>query len=299
MTTIADALASTRKLPDAADNSRLDGERLLAHVLGVSRSALYAHPERPIGDREISEFRRLLKRRGKGEPIAYLLGNAGFMHFQLAVDPCVLIPRPETELLVELALESAPEGNTGPLQIADLGTGSGAIAIALARRKPDWRIHAVDISPQALALARRNARELGARNISFREASWCEGLADSALDMIVANPPYVAVGDPALHPDCAFEPDMALFAGADGLSAIREIINQARRCLKAGGLLLLEHGHDQREPVAGLLSAAGYRDIRHYRDHAGHDRLIHAREGRRPPAKSPGRFCDYASLRAE
>ncbi len=274
MTTIADALASARKSQSTTDCSPLDGERLLAHVLGVTRSALYAHPERPLGDREISEFRRLLQRRGKGEPVAYLLGNAGFMDFQLAVNPCVLIPRPETELLVELTLESAPEGKNGPLQVADLGTGSGAIAIALARAKPDWLIRAVDLSPQALALARRNARELGARNISFREASWCESLADSAYDMIVANPPYVAPGAPALHPDCAFEPDMALFAGADGLSAIRQIINQARRCLKAGGLLLLEHGHDQREPTTELLSAAGYRNIKHYRDHAGHDRII-------------------------
>ena len=276
MTTIADALASVRKAPATTDNSRPDGEVLLAHVLGVSRSVLYAHPERPIGDREISKFRELLQRRGEGEPVAYLLGNTGFMDFQLAVDSSVLIPRPETELLVELALESAPEDETGSLQVADLGTGSGAIAIALARRKPDWLIHAVDASPQALALARHNARELGAHNIRFREASWCGGLADSALGMIVANPPYVAVGDPALHPDCAFEPDVALFAGADGLSAIREIIAQAGRCLKVGGLLLLEHGHDQRELVAGLLSAAGYHDIRHYRDHAGHDRLIRA-----------------------
>ena len=323
MTAISDALSLAHERLAASGSPELDAELLLAEVLGVERGALRARPERLLAAEQLRRFQLLLERRGRGEPVAYLLGRAGFMDFELAVNQSVLIPRPETELLVELALATlagapasfepsagtswkqqsgeflpvgpttepggdrqpvdAPgaagnvENPTGVVRIADLGAGSGAIAIALARSCPDWRVFAVDISDAALRLARRNAAALDARNIGFLRGSWCEGLADAAFDMIVANPPYVAAGDPALHPDCLCEPDIALFAGADGLDAIREIISQARRCLKPGGWLLLEHGYDQRESVSQLLAASGYRDLRSYRDHAGHDRIVRAR----------------------
>ena len=311
MTCVADALARARELRDVSDSPRLDVELLLEHALRIDRGALRARPERVLGKQERDEFHRLLERRKRREPVAYLLGGAGFMDFELEVNPAVLIPRPETELLVESAIESLtpPLGGEGkrlrsasfarrpngaelcsatgaeprsgsgggsPIHIADLGTGSGAIAIALARHDPAWSVLGIEISEEALAVARRNAATLAGGNLRVRRGSWCEGLAPESFDLIVANPPYIAPGDPALHPDCAWEPSIALFAGADGLEAIREIATQARRCLKPGGRLLLEHGFDQRGRVTGLLTAAGYRDIESFKDHAGHDRLVRA-----------------------
>ena len=277
MNTVAEALELTRELRQVSDSPRLDVELLLAHTLQLGRGALHAHPERLLAAVEAREFRCLLERRKQREPVAYLLGSAAFMDFELAVNPSVLIPRPETELLVELALETLAGQSGKSLKIADLGTGSGAIAIALARRGPAWSVLGVDISEDALILARRNAAALAANNVRFRRGSWCQGLNPDSFDLIVANPPYVARGDPALHPDCAFEPDIALFAGAGGLAAIREIVSQARRCLKPGGWLLLEYGYDQRGPVQESLAANDYRDIDCRKDHAGHDRLARTR----------------------
>ena len=288
MITCAGAMDLSRELREVSDTPRLDAELLLGHVLQIDRGALRARPERVLRARERSEFRRLLERRKRREPVAYLLGSEGFMDFELEVNPAVLIPRPETELLVETAIESLtpplgesePHSGSGggkPIRIADLGTGSGAIAIALARHDPAWSVLGIDISEEALAVARRNAAALAGGNLRFRSGSWCEGMAPDSFDLIVANPPYVAPGDPALHPDCAWEPPIALFAGDDGLEAIRQIAAQSMRCLKPGGLLLLEHGFDQRGQVAELLTAAGYRDIEGFKDHAGHDRLVRAR----------------------
>lgn len=287
MITCAGAMDLSRELREVSDTPRLDAELLLGHVLRIDRGALRARPERVLGAQEQGEFHRLLERRKRREPVAYLLGSAGFMDFELEVNPAVLIPRPETELLVEKAIESLtpplgePEsrsdsGGGSPIHIADLGTGSGAIAIALARHDPAWSVLGIDISEEALAVARRNA-VLAGDNLRVQRGSWCEGLAPESFDLIVANPPYVAPGDPALHPDCAWEPPIALFAGDDGLEAIREIATQARRCLKPGGLLLLEHGFDQHGRATELLTAAGYHDIEGFKDHAGHDRLVRAK----------------------
>jgi len=283
MRTIKSALSSAIARLVGSDSPTLDAELLLAHALGSKRAALRARPERPLTAEQAGCFESLIDRRTQGEPVAYLLGRAGFMDLELEVNPSVLIPRPETELLVELALETLAGGdiaaaNQNPTtRIADLGTGSGAIAIALARHNPAWRIEAVDISAAALALARRNAAALAAHNIRFRQASWCEGLPTATFDLIVANPPYVAKGDPALHPDCAFEPDTALFAAEDGLAALRQIITSAKHHLKPRGWLLLEHGHNQRTSVTNLLATEGYRQIETRKDHAHHNRLIHAR----------------------
>lgn len=277
MTTVEEALNLARELNEVSASPGLDTELLLGHVLGLGRSALHARPERVLGAEERRRFRRLLDRRAQREPVAYLLGSAGFMDFELEVNPSVLIPRPETEQLVELALETLAEFRGRPLQIADLGAGSGAIAIALSRHDPAWSILGIDIDEEALAVARRNAAALAGGNLRFRRGSWCEGLAPDRFDAIVANPPYVAPGDPALHPDCAWEPAIALYARNDGLTAIREIAAQARHCLKPGGRLLLEHGFDQRSQVTEILAAAGYREIAGFGDHAGHDRLVRAR----------------------
>ena len=285
MNTVKCVLLQAIERLGASDSPMLDAELLLCHVLRAGRTALRVWPERRLNADQLHRFETLVDRRGHGEPVSYLLGRAGFMDFDLEVNNAVLIPRPETELLVELALATMPgtatgiENHRGTVQIADLGTGSGAIAIALARRNPDWRILATDISEAALALARRNAAALEVNNIAFRRSSWCKALSDATCDMIIANPPYVAKGDPALHADCAFEPPIALFAGADGLEAMREIIFCAKRCLKPGGWLLLEHGHDQRVPVAELLATNGYTDIHSRQDHASQDRLARARRG--------------------
>ena len=277
MITVAEALRQAREVLKTSDSPRLDGELLLAHVLKLGRAKLHARPERRLLENEAKEFQKLLERRRNREPVAYLLGSAGFMDFELEVDPSVLIPRPETELLVELALDTLGEQSGKPVAIADLGTGSGAIAIALASHDPVWSVLGVDTSADALALARRNAAALAANNLRFQSGSWCSGLNPGSFDMIVANPPYVTVGDPALHPDCAWEPPVALFAGEDGLAAIREIIPQARRCLKPGGRLLLEHGFDQRTRVVELLKSNRYRNIECFSDHGNHDRLVRAR----------------------
>ena len=281
MITVEEALNLRRELDEVSASPGLDAELLLGHVLELERGALYARPERILGAEERRRFRRLLDRRAQREPVAYLLGSSGFMDFELEVNPSVLIPRPETEQLVELALETLADSRGRPLQIADLGAGSGAIAIALARHDPAWSVLGIDISEKALAVARRNAAALAGANLRFRRGSWCDGLTPDSFDMIIANPPYIAPGDPALHPDCAWEPPIALYAGDDGLTAIREIAAQARHCLKPGGRLLLEHGFDQREQVIELLAAAGYRDIAGFADHAGHDRLVRARLGLR------------------
>ncbi len=277
MMNFAGALALARELSEVSDSPPLDAELLLAHVLQVDRGALRAWPERMLGAQEQDEFRRLLERRKRREPVAYLLGRAGFMDFELEVTPAVLIPRPETELLAELALATLAQWRGRPARIAELGVGSGAVAIALARHDPAWSVLGVDISEQALAVARRNAGALAGGNLRLERGSWCEGLAPGSFDMIVANPPYVAPDDPALHPDCAWEPSIALFAGDDGLAAIREIARQARRCLEPGGWLLLEHGCGQRVPAVRLLAEAGYRDIDSRRDLAGRDRLVRSR----------------------
>ena len=277
MTTVEQALDWARELDRVSDSPNLDAELLLAHVLKLDRGALRARPERALGAEERNGFRRLLDRRRKREPIAYLLGSAGFMDLELEVNPSVLIPRPETEQLVELALETLAESRGKPLQLADLGTGSGAIAIALSRNDPAWSVLGTDISEEALAVAHRNADALAGDNLRLRSGSWCEGLTPENFDMIIANPPYVAPGDPALHPDCAMEPPLALFAGEDGLEAIREIAAQSRRCLKPGGRLLLEHGFSQREAVHQILASNEYLEIGCFKDHAGHDRLARAR----------------------
>ena len=279
-TTVAAALAQARSLQQGSPSWRLDGELLLADATGRRREWLLAHDEAELGLAELTRFQDLLQRRQNGEPMAYILGRKDFLDFELGVTPAVLIPRPETELLVETAVELLGDSAAEPLRVADLGTGSGAIAIALARRFPHWRIEAVDISPEALAVARENAGRLGAGNIDFIAGSWCDGLQHSGYDAIIANPPYVAAGDPHLAEDgLPFEPLAALAAGPDGLEALRAIIGGAGARLKRASWLVLEHGHDQRAALESLLAAQGFDSIRGIQDYAGHDRVI---AGRRP-----------------
>jgi len=248
--------------------SLLEARALLAHALGSTREALVAHPERDVGGEAARRFEHLAARRGAGEPLAYLLGEREFYGRPFVVTPAVLIPRPETELLVQLAVEHAR--NLASPRLLDLGTGSGCIAISLALELPNAEILAVDISAAALDVARTNATRLGAR-VNFIESDWYSAVSDR-FEIIVANPPYVAPADPHLS-DLRYEPQSALVASDRGLACLRKIIAGARDHLKARGKLLVEHGYDQAPGVRDMFAAAGFDSIRTDRDPAGIDRV--------------------------
>lgn len=253
--------------------ARLEAELLLAHALGKPRVWLYAHAGDAVDEAAQAAFAALLTRRLAGEPIAYLTGRRGFWSLELEVTPATLIPRPETELLVELALARLPA--EARARVADLGTGSGAVALAIARERPQAWVFATDASAAALAVARRNAGRLGLVHVAFAQGDWCRALGDAHdFDLIVSNPPYIAVGDPHLgEGDLRFEPATALASGADGLDAIRNIVRDARAHLRPGGWLLFEHGYQQGAAVRALLAAAGYRQVFTARDLEGRERV--------------------------
>ncbi len=245
---------------------------LLAHVLGRSRGWLYAHGDAAVPASDAVRFTDLVARRAGGEPVAYLLGTRGFWRFELAVGPDTLIPRPETELLVELALARiAPQR---PVRVADLGTGSGAIALAIASERPHATLVATDASAGALEVASRNARAMGVHNVEFRHGDWFAPLAGERFDLIASNPPYIAEGDAHLaQGDLRFEPRAALASGVDGLEAIRVIVAGAPMHLCDGGWLLVEHGWEQGAAVRALFDTAGFVDVATERDLEQRDRV--------------------------
>src|SRR5579862_7074490 len=257
--------------------ARLDAQLLLAWVLAGSRAQLLADAQAPVAEAQAAAYRRLLARRAAGEPLAYLTGRREFWSLDLAVTPAVLVPRPETELLVERALSLGPPGAA---RVADLGTGSGAIALALARERPRWHIVATDVSPAALEVARANGAALGVASVEFLAGSWLEPLGGGRFDLLLSNPPYVGADDPALaDPALAFEPPLALTPpGGDALESLRLLARGAAAHLAPGGWLLLEHGADQGPEVRALLVGAGFAHVRSHRDLAGHERMT---EGQR------------------
>ncbi|SDX81530.1 release factor glutamine methyltransferase [Allochromatium warmingii] len=260
------AVMALAAVPDATP--RLEAELLLSEATGWTRTALLAWPERIPSAAAMATFETLLTRRLAGEPIAYLRGRQAFWTLELRVTPDTLIPRPETELLVELALDrlDAPR----PLQLADLGTGSGAIAAALASERPNWSLLATDRSAAALTIAHENFCALGLERICCVQMSWLTALAAASLDAILSNPPYIAGQDPHLDSgDLRFEPRSALTPGGDGLDAIRAITADAGRCLRPGGLLAVEHGYDQGAAVRDLLTVAGFHQVATHADLAG------------------------------
>ena len=264
------ALLDQAELPDSP-TARLDAELLLAAALGKPRSYLRTWPEHEPGAEQLAAFAALLERRRAGEPVAYILGHQGFWSLDLEVAPHTLIPRPDTELLVETALQLAP---ATPLRVLDLGTGSGAIALALASERGGWQVTGVDRIAEAVALAERNRQRLGLTNAVFRQSSWFEALPGERFGLILSNPPYIAASDRHLgEGDVRFEPLSALVAGADGLDDIRQIVAQAPSHLEVGGWLLLEHGYDQAAAVRGLLAAAGFTRVDSRRDLGGHERI--------------------------
>lgn len=247
------------------DDARREAALLLRHVLGVSDAWLVAHADDAVDATHAALYLGLVERRAHGEPVAYLTGSRGFHAIELRVTPSVLIPRPETEVLVDLVLARLPVD--AACAVADLGTGSGAIALAIAHARPRARVLAIDVSVGALAVAGDNAARLELHNVEFRQGDWCKPLGDERFEVIASNPPYVAAGDPHLYEgDLRFEPPLALSPGGDGLSAIRSIVRDARAHLRVGGWLLLEHGFDQGEGVRALLSAAGFAEVFTARD---------------------------------
>jgi release factor glutamine methyltransferase len=267
--TVRDLLATAS---EHLSGARLDAEILLAHALGMSRARLYAWPEHEPDSAQREVFERLVDARARGEPIAYLVGRREFWSLDLAVTRDVLIPRPETELLVELALERIPRDRA--FCIADLGTGSGAIALAIARERPLAHVTASDASAAALEVAHGNAKRLGLGNVVFAAGDWYAAVGDARFDVIVSNPPYIAINDAHLaQGDLRFEPVSALASGADGLDAIRRIVSDAPEHLPGGGALLLEHGFDQSARVRALLDAAGFENVSSVSDNAGHERV--------------------------
>lgn len=259
----------------AARIGMTDARVLLCHVLGCTHAGLVAHPERLLNDAE-NRFLDIVARRERGEPVAYLTGTREFYSRAFSVNAAVLIPRPETELLVELALERLPV-DTGS-RVLDLGTGSGCIAVTIALERPHAIVVAADASRDALAIATDNARRLGADGVRFRQGDWYGAVAGERFDLIVANPPYVAAGDPHLAAgDVRFEPVTALVSGHDGLDAVRCIADRAPDFLVPGGWLLLEHGYDQGEPCRRILGAAGLANVATWPDLSGIGRVTGGR----------------------
>lgn len=260
------------------DSPRLDAEVLLGGARRCSRAALFRDRDEAPAAEVIELYLRWVAERARGVPVAYLVGRREFWSLDLEVTAATLIPRPETELLVERALPLI--GDRTGIRVADLGTGSGALALAIASERPAVSVVATDSCEAALAVAARNAARLGIRNVSFRQGNWYGPLAALVFDVIVSNPPYVRAGDPHLREgDPRFEPETALVGGADGLEAIREIVANGGSHLAPGGSLAVEHGQEQGAAVRELMIAAGYRDVLTYRDLANRER---ATFGRRP-----------------
>lgn len=262
---LADAAAA---LDAVGDTPRLDAEVLLEHASGIARSWMLAFPETPVDTQAAGAFDDLVTRRARGEPVAYVTGVKEFYSLPFEVTPAVLVPRPETELLVSVTLERAPPGG----RVLDLGTGSGAIAIAVKHERPDLDVTAVDASVAALAVARRNAARSRAE-VRFIESDWCAALGDERFDVIASNPPYV----PRVAASCgalAFEPALALDGGADGLDALRALVASAPPRLAPGGVLVVEHGYDQRSSVTTLAAGAGLAIRAALHDLAGQERAL-------------------------
>ncbi len=270
---IADASA---RLQDVSESPRLDAELLLARALDVPRSYLFAHHDEEMDDGSRTRFQRSVASRVEGLPMAYITGYKEFWSMELLVSPSTLVPRPETELLVDLTLRQMPRDSTQ--HVLDLGTGSGAVAVALARERPLSQIVATDVSKDALRVARENARRLNLANIEFVLGDWVSPVANGQFDLVVSNPPYIAEGDPHM-PRLKHEPRLALVSGKDGLDAIRKISATAASVVSPGGSILIEHGATQAAKVAEILSKDAWISVSSANDLAGRPRVTSAQSG--------------------
>ncbi len=260
---------AVKKLTNST-SPKLDAELLLAHILQKPRSYLYAHNDLELNPNQVSEFKEILARRVNGEPLAYITGKKEFWSLELDVNPDVLIPRPETELLVELALKFC--GDKSEISCVDLGTGSGAIALAIASERPGWKIFATDIDDKVLKVAQANAGKLGIKNVKFFQGNWIFALPKMLVDVIISNSPYIERDDQYLEGEIRFEPQKALVADDAGLAHIKQIITQAWDSLNDNSALILEHGFDQGERVRKLLQQYNYAAVVTYFDLAGLER---------------------------
>ncbi len=269
--TIAQWLAaSTGALQSLSDSARIDAEILLAHVLQKDRAYLFTWPERTLTQQQLVLAQQYLDRRKAGEPVAYILGEKEFWSLPLFCDSSTLIPRPDTEALVEVVLANLPSQTA---RILDLGTGTGAIALALAHECKNCKVDAVDFSASAVVLAERNRQRLGLGNVMCRKSDWFSAV-EGKYDVIVSNPPYIDEGDPHLQcGDVRFEPSSALVADAEGLADIKKIIEMSPGYLQAGGLLALEHGFQQAAVVRDIFQACAYRGVKTVRDYGGNERV--------------------------
>ena len=268
---ISEALQYGRTVLVDSDSSDSDSQVLLCHCLKCQTTYLHTWPDKILTEIQQLEFTDLLQQRIDGKPIAHLIGQRGFWSLDLKVTADTLIPRPDTELLVTLALDKL----TADMLVIDLGTGTGAIALSLASEKPRTKVLAMDFSMAALNVAKQNASSNNINNVMFWQGSWLSAIADNSLDMVVSNPPYIETNDPHLSQgDVRFEPLSALVSGADGLDDIRKIVEQAQHCLKLSGWLLVEHGYHQAQQVQRLFMNAGFTEISSHQDFGGNDRVV-------------------------
>jgi len=267
--------SATEQLLNQSDSPRLDAQVLLAHSLQKNRTWLATWPDKVLVESDISQFNKLLQRRLCGEPIAHITGTRKFWSLPLTVTADTLIQRPDTELIIEKILNMYP-ANTD-ITLADLGTGSGAIALALASERPHWKITATDQSANALEIAKQNAHNLSLDNVTFKLGNWFEPLDNYTYDVIVSNPPYIPQGDPHLtQGDARFDPITALASGDDGLDDIRQITAQARQHLKKQGRLFIEHGYDQKSEMLDIFTKNGFKEIHQAHDIANNPRITFA-----------------------
>ena len=270
MSTVSEALDWATEQLSESDDARLDSQILLAYALNVSRTWLFTWPDKALDGATLTAFNALIEKRKSGTPIAYITGYRDFWSLRLKVTPDTLIPRADTELLVETALTLKNVEKS--CDVIDLGTGTGAIALSLANECPSWRITATDINPETLAVAKENAQTLELA-VSFKESAWFDAINDR-YDLVISNPPYIESDDPHLQQgDLRFEPAGALASGQDGLDDIRRLVQQALKHLKKDGYLLLEHGYQQAEAVRSLMAKAGYIDIETHQDIEDRDRV--------------------------
>ena len=273
--TVADLIRLSTELAEISDTARLDIEVLICHVLKKDRAFLFAWPEHQLTEQQLNDFQTAFECRKKGEPIAHITGEREFWSLPLQVNPSTLIPRPDTETLVETALQFPLPDDA---RILDLGTGTGAIALALASEKPNWKIIATDVQADAVALAERNRARLGFDNVEIMQSDWFAALGDQQFDLIVSNPPYIDPVDPHLQQgDVRFEPLSALIADNKGLADIDVITAGASKYLMVDGWLLVEHGFDQREIVEAIFFEQGFTLVDGRRDMNGKDRVAFGR----------------------
>ena len=272
MTTVSELLLTAEQSINSSESARLDAEILFCDVMQFDRSRIYSHPEQVVPDDKSALFQSLIKQRQQGRPIAHITGKKEFWSLELAISEDTLIPRPETELLVETALQMIPDNEA--FNILDLGTGSGAIAIAIASERPNCKIVATDINKNALTMAKKNAETYQLQNIQFCRSNWYLDIPLQTFDLIVSNPPYIKQNDEHLSQgDVRFEPELALVAGADGMQAINMILENANRYLASNASLLIEHGYDQKQLVQEAFLKHDFRQLKTFQDLSGQDRI--------------------------